>query len=127
MAVWRRLADRRRQRQAQALNRAISALPVTTRRAMLSAANSEELIVGAYTDRAGRVCPMLAAHRRGARTCVGGFPRAWDAFARASRPRLASERELQILKALLEESLAEPEPSERRTDRRVPAAPTIPL
>ena len=81
---------------------------------MLSAAHSEELIVGAYTDRTGRVCPMLAAHRRGARTCVGGFPRAWDTFARASRPRPASDRELQILKALLGESLAEPEPRERR-------------
>ena len=82
---------------------------------MLSAAHTEELIVGAYTDRTGRVCPMLAAHRRGARTCVGNFPRAWDTFARASRPRPATERELQILKALLEESIAEPDPRERRT------------
>jgi hypothetical protein len=49
---------------------------------------------------------MLAAHRRGARTYARGFPRAWDTFARASRPRPATDRELQILKALLQESLA---------------------
>ena len=73
---------------------------------MLSAIEGDELIVGAYTDRRGRVCPMLAAHRRGARTDVGAFPRAWDRFARARRPRLATERELEILRALLEESLA---------------------
>lgn len=94
---------------------------------MLAAVQSEELIVGAYTDRAGRVCPMLAAHRRGARTSAGGFPRAWDTFARASRPRPASERELQILKALLEESLAEPGLTERPADPAVPAAPTVAL
>jgi hypothetical protein len=75
---------------------------------MLSAIESEELIVGAYADRRGRACPMLAAHRLGARTEVGAFPRAWDAFGRASRPRAATERELQILKALLEESISEP-------------------
>ena len=73
---------------------------------MLAAVESEPLIAGAYTDLSGRVCPMLAAHRRGARTDVGKFPRAWDAFARARRPRPATERELEILKALLEESLA---------------------
>ncbi len=82
---------------------------------MLDATESDQLIVGAYTDRTGRTCPMLAAHRRGARTGVGAFPRAWDAFARARRPRPASERELQILRALLQESLAEP--------MAVPAAP----
>lgn len=74
---------------------------------MLDAAESDELIVGAYTDRSGRICPMLAAHRRGARTHVGAFPRAWDAFGRTSRPRPATERELEILKALLQESLSD--------------------
>lgn len=84
---------------------------------MLAAIESDELIVGAYTDRCGRICPMLAAHRRGARADVGSFPRAWDAFGQARRPRPATERELEILKALLEESLsgpaAVPEPAER--------------
>jgi hypothetical protein len=100
-----RIDARRRRRQAQALNRAVDELPMTTRRAMLAALESDELIVGAYTDRSGRVCPMLAAHRRGARTDVGSFPRAWDAFARAARPRPATRHELGILKALLQESL----------------------
>jgi hypothetical protein len=80
---------------------------------MLDAVATEELIVGAYTDRQGRMCPMLAAHRRGVRYGSGAFPRAWDTFARATRPRPATERELEILKALLEESLSEssaPEP-----------------
>ncbi len=84
---------------------------------MLEAAETEELIVGAYTDRQGRVCPMLAAHRRGARTQVRTFARAWDSFGHASRPRPASERELEILRALLQESLAGP-------PRRPAAAPS---
>jgi hypothetical protein len=74
---------------------------------MLEALETEELIVGAYTDREGRMCPMLAAHRRGVRSGVGAFPRAWDAFARATRPRMASQRELEVLRAVLEESLVD--------------------
>ena len=99
------IRDRRTRRSAQALRRAIAELPGATRRAMLAAAESEELIIGAYTDRFGHPCPMLAAHRRGARTCVRGFPAAWDAFGRANRPRTATDRELEILRALLQESL----------------------
>jgi hypothetical protein len=112
------MAERRGRRRAQALSRAIAELPSATRRAMLDATETEELIIGAYTDRRGRMCPMLAAHRRGGRAQVGTFPRAWDSFGRAHRPRLASERELQILKALLQESLAG-----ATEDRPRPAAP----
>src|SRR5437588_6022568 len=112
-AVWSRMDDRRRQREAQALRRAVDGLPATTKRAMLAATGSEDLIVGAYTDRRGRMCPMLAAHRRGARTDVGAFPVAWDAFARARRPRAATERELDILRALLQESLEDSAPTVR--------------
>lgn len=75
------------------------------KRAMLAALEDDDLIVGAYTDRRGRVCPMLAAHRRGARTQVGDFPKAWDAFGRARRPRLATWREREILRALLSEGV----------------------
>jgi hypothetical protein len=78
---------------------------------MLEAAETEELIVGAFTDRQGRVCPMLAAHRRGARGNARAFARAWDSFGRAKRPRPATERELEILKALLQESLVGPQES----------------
>jgi hypothetical protein len=93
-------------RRAEALRRAVSELPPETRAAMLDAVEGEQLIVGAYTDRRGRVCPMLAAYRRGVRADVGAFPGAWDEFARARRPRPATRRELQILKAVLQENLA---------------------
>ena len=108
--LWLTIAERQRRRQAQALRRAVAELPAATRRAMLAAVDSEELIVSAYTDRRGRACPMLAAHRRGARTDVGTFPRAWDAFGQASRPRAATQRELEILKALLQEGLSQSTP-----------------
>ena len=101
-----KVAERRHQRRTRDLREAVVELPDSTRRAMLTAIDRDELIVGAYTDRRGRICPMLAAHRRGARSDVGRFPRAWDAFARASRPRPATERELEILRALLEEAVA---------------------
>lgn len=113
---------RRRHRQARALRGAIEALPASTRQAMLGAVQSDEVIVGAYTDHAGRVCPMLAAHRRGARTDVGGFARAWDAFAGARRPRPATGRELQILAALLQESLGGHRPAARADGPVAPAA-----
>jgi hypothetical protein len=111
--VWptQRIHDQRAARRSQALRRAVSELPAHTRRAMLDAVERDELITGAYTDLRGRVCPMLAAHRRGARSDVGRFPAAWDAFGRARRPRLATPRELEILKALLEESLADAAPA----------------
>lgn len=109
MSLLAGFSDRRARRQAQALSRAVTALPAVTRRAMLEAVDGEQLIVGAYTDRRGHVCPMLAAYRLGARTDVGRFPRAWDAFGRARRPRLATARELEILKALLQESLTGPQ------------------
>ncbi|MBI5103560.1 MAG: hypothetical protein HZB46_00970, partial [Solirubrobacterales bacterium] len=48
------------------LRLAIDCLPLNTRHAMLQGIRSNEIIVGAYSDRTGGVCPMLAAHR-----CVG--------------------------------------------------------
>jgi hypothetical protein len=109
--VWR-FGDRRRGTRAQALSRAINGLPAVTRQAMLDAVEMDELIVGAYTDRKGRVCPMLAVHRRGVRSGVGAFPWAWDSFARATRPRPATQRELEILRAMLEESFAGSRPQD---------------
>ena len=91
---------------AFALRVAVDELPESTRRAMLEALEAgEELIVGAYADRGGRVCPVVAAQRRGARERVGSFPRAWDAFSEARRSRPANRREREILTALLQESL----------------------
>jgi hypothetical protein len=101
----KRTEDRDRGKRARRLQRAVLDLPAQTRLAMLVAVREGGLIIGAYADRRGRVCPMLAAHRRGGRTDVGDFPRAWDAFGDAHRPRLATPRELEVLGALLEESL----------------------
>ena len=83
------------------LRLAIDCLPLRTREAMLAGIRSHEIIVGAYSDRAGGVCPMLAAHRCGGRTSFISFARAWDRFARAKRARTATARELRALEAHL--------------------------
>ena len=98
---------RRRGRPAQALRGAIDCMPIETRTAMRDALEAEPIIVGAYTDRDGGVCPMLAAHRNGGRTSFAAFARAWDRYTRAGDvPRRASERELRALAAMLDASIA---------------------
>src|SRR3954449_101072 len=92
-------------RTAQELRQAIDCLPARTREAMLDGIGANDIIVGAYTDRDGRVCPMLAAHRHGGRTSLASFARAWDRYTCARRPRPASEREVRTLRAMLEASL----------------------
>ena len=91
------------------LRLAIDCLPLATREAMLEGVRaSERVLVGAYTDGRGGVCPMLAAHRAGGRTDFISFAKAWDRFARcrgASRP--ATEREVRVLVTQLEASLHE--------------------
>jgi hypothetical protein len=91
------------------LRTAIDCLPVATREAMLAGVlASERVIVGAYTDGRGGVCPMLAAHRAGARTDFLSFARAWDRFARSrGASRTATRREVGILVAHLRASLDE--------------------
>ncbi len=82
-------------------------MPGETREAMLRGIEINPIIVGAYTDRAGGVCPMLAAHRNGGRTSFASFARAWDRYTRAGpAPRRASEREVRVLRTMLEASLA---------------------
>ena len=95
----------KRERRTQDLRRAIDCLPERTKRAMLEGVEQSTIIVGAYTDRRGGVCPMLAAHRRGGRTDLLAFAHAWDRFCEAKRPRRATERELATLRAHLEASL----------------------
>jgi hypothetical protein len=87
------------------LRLAIDCLPLRTREAMLAGIRSQEILVGAYSDRQGRVCPMLAAHRFGGRTSLLAFARAWDRFAGARRSRPATARELRVLEAHLRESI----------------------
>jgi len=96
----------RRSRPARDLRTAIDCLPLQTRKAMLSGVESNRIIVGAYTDRSGGVCPMLAAHRNGGRTSLASFARAWDRYTGVRRPRPATERELTTLKTMLEASIA---------------------
>jgi hypothetical protein len=87
------------------LRRAVDCLPQHTRVAMLDGIRSNDIIVGAYTDRGGGVCPMLAAHRNGGRTDFISFAHAWDRFTGARRARRATGRELRVLTAYLEASL----------------------
>jgi hypothetical protein len=72
---------------------------------MLAGIDSGPIIVGAYTDGAGGVCPMLAAHRRGGRTSLASFARAWDRYTEAKDARRATGRELRTLRAMLDASL----------------------
>ena len=76
---------------------------------MLEGIRTSPIVVGAYTDDAGGICPMLAAHRHGGRTSFVSFARAWDAFARTRTIRRATDRELRTLENLLVASLAEEE------------------
>jgi hypothetical protein len=73
---------------------------------MLGGIEGQRVIVGAYVDRAGGVCPMLAAHRNGGRTNLASFARAWDRYTKPKRPRPATERELRTLRVMLETSIA---------------------
>ena len=95
----------RRRHPARDLRRAIDCLPLATRQAMLDGIDSNRIIVGAYTDPRGGICPMLAAHRNGGRTSLASFARAWDRYTGAKgKPRPATERELNTLRAMLEVS-----------------------
>ena len=96
----------RRRRPARDLRDAIDCLPLRTREAMLEGIGAGRIIVGAYTDREGGVCPMLAAHRNGGRTSLASFARAWDRYTGAKRARPATPRELTTLRAMLQASLA---------------------
>jgi hypothetical protein len=116
----------RRRRPARDLRIAIDCLPLQTRTAMLQGIEANRIIVGAYTDRKGGVCPMLAAHRNGGRTSLASFARAWDRYTGVrGRPRPATERELSTLRAMLEASimleetpeLPKPRPRPRSTRR----------
>jgi hypothetical protein len=101
------MASRRRATISE-LRQAVECLPRGTRIAMLEGIESNDIIVGAYSDGRG-ICPMLAAHRAGGRTGLISFAHAWDRFAfrdsRSNDARRATERELRVLRTHLEASL----------------------
>src|SRR3954464_12984928 len=118
---------RAKRKLAEELRQAVDCLPERTREAMLEGIDANDIIVGAYTDRRGGVCPMLAAHRNGGRTDLSSFARAWDRYTGArGRPRPATERELNTLSAMLDASIALEELPELRprTPPRTPAPDT---
>src|SRR5256885_11467206 len=100
---------RSRRSNREDLRRAVDCLPRRTQVAMLEGIRANDIIVGAYTDRKGGVCPMLAAHRCGGRTDFLAFAHAWDRFTNAKRARLATPREIKTLVSYLRASLAEAE------------------
>ncbi len=113
--MFARASRRRRSARLRVLT---EALPRHTREAMLRALDQDQIIVGAYTDREGGVCPMLGAHRNGGRTDFASFARAWDEFTGAGRrSRPATRRELAALRSYLELSLL----ADQALDRSPPA------
>ena len=105
----------------------VDCLPNETKIAMLEGIDRFEIIAGAYSDRGGGVCPMLAAHRCGSRVDFRSFARAWDRFTGAGRARRASERELGTLRAQLERSVwAEDERRRVLLGKSAPQAPPAP-
>src|SRR2546429_6907555 len=94
-----RMMGRAMRRDTERLRHVVDCLPYDTRVAMLQGLQRyDRIIVGAYTDRSGGVCPMLAAHRCGGRTDFLSFARAWDRFTGArGRARRATEREFRVL------------------------------
>lgn len=95
-------------------------LPLAVRIAMLEGVRAERIIAGAYTDGRGGVCPMLAAHRHGARWSYPDFARTWDEFAEAPVEglRTASPAHVETLADVLAESVRD----ELRTDPSIPDA-----
>jgi hypothetical protein len=98
---------RSRRSAREELRHTVECLPRRTRVAMLEGIRANDIIVGAYVDRKGGVCPMLAAHRCGGRTDFLAFAHAWDRFTHAKRARRATEREIAALVSYLEASLIE--------------------
>lgn len=89
------------------LRGAVDALPRHARVAMLEGVRNETIVAGAYVGGGAGVCPMVAVHRRGVTTDANRFARAWDQFCGVAQgqARVATERELTTLTAMLQASL----------------------
>ena len=104
---------RRRDRNpAERLRLAVDAMPPRVKEAMLRGVDANRIIVGAYVDRDGGICPMLAAHRNGGRVSLASFARAWDRYTGAKRPRPATRREVRTLRSLLLSGISGGDPAQ---------------
>src|SRR5436190_16673842 len=123
-----RMIGRVMRRDTERLRHVVDCLPYETRVAMLQGLQRyDRIIVGAYSDRSGGVCPMLAAHRCGGRTDFRSFARAWDRFTGAGRrARRATERELRTLTAHIEGSVWREAELRSELTRPTPAPTTAP-
>lgn len=103
------MADRKSmgRTRTERLRTAVDALPRHARAAMLEGVRGETIVAGAYVGRGAGVCPMVAVHRRGVQTDANRFARAWDQYCGVAQgqARVATERELGTLVAMLEASL----------------------
>ncbi len=101
-----------RKQRAERLRFAVQTLPPETQRAMLEGIKENRIVTGANTDRRGGVCPMLAADRNAfsVTPLAEIFATAWDKYTGTSfvnvTRREASDRDLKVLRSMLETSLA---------------------
>ncbi|MBJ7331189.1 MAG: hypothetical protein JHC95_14935 [Solirubrobacteraceae bacterium] len=103
------MADRKSmgRTRTERLRTAVDALPRHARGAMLEGVRAETIVAGAYVGNGAGICPMVAVHRLGVRTDANRFARAWDQFCGVAQgqARVATEREVRTLIAMLEASL----------------------
>lgn len=101
-----------RKQRAERLRFAVNSLPPETQRAMLDGINENRIVTGANTDRHGGKCPMLAADPKAFEVTPLAeiFATAWDKYTGTSfvnvTRRTACERDLGVLRSMLETSLA---------------------
>ncbi|MEA2371867.1 MAG: hypothetical protein QOH12_2261 [Solirubrobacteraceae bacterium] len=92
------------------LRTTVDFLPPETKRAMLDGLERNRIIAGANTDRRGGMCPMIAADRNAFESgpMADIFAAVWDGYNGTCilNRREASERDLRLLKTMLETSLA---------------------
>lgn len=100
-----------RKQRAERLRFAVNSLPPETKRAMLDGINENRIVTGANSDHRGGLCPMLAADRNAFQVTPMAeiFATAWDKYTGTSfvnvTRRTACDRDLNVLRSMLETSL----------------------